>query len=264
MIVQYKLRLALPDNAPVPSFWAYRLYAWLLSRLPGETAERLHTLGQRTVTQYIGRGCVWTVNLSGEALESFGGILADVTQIDLHTDRLTVTERQSVSVERPEEILLRGRAVSGRGAEVCFAAPTAFKQAGRYAIYPREDLLLQSLLAKWNEICPAYSLNDSDMLEELKKGVHIVDYNLRTSRFPLKDTAIPCFSGRIFLEARLPAVLQELWNALLCFAPYSGVGIKTRLGMGGVEVRLGQGSGRTETGGSRLQLREGPGAQTSR
>ena len=30
--------------------------------------------------------------------------------------------------------------------------------------------------------------------------------------------------------------LLELWNALLSFAPYGGIGIKTTLGMGGVSV----------------------------
>ena len=89
---------------------------------------------------------------------------------------------------------------------------------------------------KWNRLFPAYPLEDADMLDEMKKGLHIVDYSLRTHRFPLKNIAIPSFCGRIFVEAKMPMVLQGIWNTLLCLAPYSGIGIKTTLGMGGVKV----------------------------
>ena len=38
------------------------------------------------------------------------------------------------------------------------------------------------------------------------------------------------------IEAKLPIVLRDVWNSLLCFAKYRGVGIKTTLGMGGAEI----------------------------
>lgn len=86
---------------------------------------------------------------------------------------------------------------------------------------------------KWTEICPNYSLEDAEMLAEIKKCLHIVDYSLCADRFPLKNTP---FTAKFFMEARLPIVLQKIRNALLCLAPYSDIGIKTTLGMGGVKV----------------------------
>lgn len=237
MIIQYKLRLALPDDAPIPSFWAYRLYAWLLDQIPEEAAERFHNQKQHAITQYLDRNGSWTVNLLGEEAASlFGGILKHTDKILLHTDQLSVSEQQIQTVQKPEEFLRQGQEISHRRVVIQFVSPTAFKQAGRYAIFPYEDLLLQSLIMKWNKIFPSYPLEDADMLAEMKKGLHIVDYSLRTDRFPLKNTTIPSFYGKIFVEARLPIVLQEIWNALLCLAPYSGIGIKTTLGMGGVKV----------------------------
>ena len=41
---------------------------------------------------------------------------------------------------------------------------------------------------------------------------------------------------RSYTKNRLALPLLELWNALLSFAPYGGIGIKTALGMGGVSV----------------------------
>lgn len=237
MIVQYKLRLALPDNALIPAFWAYRLYAWLLDQISEEAAEQFHNQDQHAVTQYLDRNGSWTINLFGEeATALFGKVLEHTDRILLHTDKLSVLERQSQTVDKPEEFLHRGQENSSRRALIQFVSPAAFKQAGRYAIFPQEDLLLQSLLMKWNRLFPAYPLKDADMLDEMKKGLHIVDYSLRTHRFPLKNIAIPSFCGRIFVEAKMPMVLQGIWNTLLCLAPYSGIGIKTTLGMGGVKV----------------------------
>lgn len=114
-----------------------------------------------------------------------------------------------------------------------FQSPCAFKQAGRYAIYPQENLILQSLITHWNTTFPEYALTDSDALQALQQGLHIVDYNLHTTRYLLKETRIPSFLGNVTVEAHLAPPLLELWNTLLSFAPYGGIGIKTTLGMGG-------------------------------
>ena len=63
MIVQYKLRLSLPDDSLIPSFWAYRLYAWLLDQIPDKEAGQFHNQEQHAITQYLDRDCIWTINL---------------------------------------------------------------------------------------------------------------------------------------------------------------------------------------------------------
>lgn len=92
---------------------------------------------------------------------------------------------------------------------------------------------MKSLIAHWNAAFPEYALIDSDALQALQQGLHIVDYNLHTTRYLLKETRIPAFQGNVTIEARLAPPLLELWNALLSFASHDGVGIKTTLGMGG-------------------------------
>ena len=67
-------------------------------------------------------------------------------------------------------------------------------------------------------------------------GLRIRDYSLHTVTYHIKNTCIPGFVGSAVVEARLALPLLELWNALLSFAPYGGIGIKTTLGMGGVSV----------------------------
>ena len=144
-----------------------------------------------------------------------------------------ISEVRILSAVSAEELIRAGRSCSESRAKLIFLSPCAFKQAGRYAIFPQENLLLQSLIAHWNAAFPEYALSDPDALQALQQGLHIVDYNLHTTRYLLKETRIPAFQGNVTIEARLAPPLLELWNALLSFAPYGGIGIKTTLGMGG-------------------------------
>lgn len=75
-----------------------------------------------------------------------------------------------------------------------------------------------------------------ELLDAILRGLRILDYSLHTVSYPIKNTRIPGFVGSAVVEARLALPLLELWNALLSFAPYGGIGIKTTLGMGGVSV----------------------------
>ena len=132
-----------------------------------------------------------------------------------------------------EELIRSGRSHSETRAKIAFLSPCAFKQSGRYTIFPQENLILQSLITHWNTTFPEYALTDSDALQALQQGLHIVDFNLHTTRYLLKETRIPSFLGNVTVEAHLAPPLLELWNTLLSFAPYGGIGIKTTLGMGG-------------------------------
>ena len=142
----------------------------------------------------------------------------------------------SHSVENGLQLLLAAREKPASRTRLWFRTPCAFKQAGRYAIYPQEFLLLQSLVLHWNTAFPDCQLSDPDALDAILRGLHILDYNLHTVSYPIKNTRIPGFVGSAVVEARLALPLLELWNALLSFAPYGGIGIKTTLGMGGVSV----------------------------
>lgn len=72
----------------------------------------------------------------------------------------------------------------------------------------------------------------------LESGIYIRDYTLKTVRYHLKNVYIPAFVGKVTLDSRLPVPLAELWRAILLWADYSGIGIKTALGMGGANVRF--------------------------
>lgn len=230
------------SSARLPAAWAYRLYGWLLEQLPEETAALLHDPAGHPLSQFlrydhVRQQNIWTLNLLDEAAAAqIKPLLLSSQEIALHGATLQISVPSVAPLVNAEQLLLAARQSPSRRAALYFLTPCAFKQAGRYAIWPQESLLLHSLVRQWNAVFLDYALTDPDALEAILYGLRIIRYDLHTAVYPLKGTKIPGFVGSAVVEARLALPLLELWNALLRFAPYGGIGIKTTLGMGGAEV----------------------------
>lgn len=242
MIEQLQFSLRTAETPRLPSAWAYRIYGWLMAQLPADTAARLHEQGEHPLSQSLcfdaaAQTSVWTLNLLDDTLAAqIRPLLDGRTSLELHGTTLQLEQLGSHTVESGMQLLLAARDEPARRTRLWFRTPCAFKQAGRYAIYPQEFLLLQSLVLHWNTAFPDQQLDDPDALDAVLRGLRILDYNLHTASYLLKGTRIPGFVGSAVVDARLALPLLELWNALLSFAPYGGIGIKTSLGMGGVAV----------------------------
>ena len=71
---------------------------------------------------------------------------------------------------------------------------------------------------------------------QISQGLQIVRYSLRSAIYYLENTRIIGYKGKITLIIRGPVELARLAGALLFFAEYAGLGVKTALGMGGVRI----------------------------
>lgn len=239
MMVQYAITLKTPKEHPLYPNAAYRLYAHLLEQLPEEEAQWLHEEGSGEVSQYLqykkeGGSCLWTVNLLTDRVGTVVCPLLDtMNRVEIEGCTFPVVEKKCTQMGLNA---LLAADTSLRYQTVRFCTPTAFKQSGRYTIFPQERLLLQSLLLRWKQVFPECPLDDPDAFEALLAGIHIIDYRLSTSRFLLKGTRILGFTGTCTIEAKLAPPLLAVWNGLLTFANYAGVGIKTGIGMGGVQT----------------------------
>ena len=241
MICQFRFQVSAPDGERLPSSRAYALYSFLLSLLPEEYAAFLHEQGETPLSQFLYRDresgrTVWVVTLFGaDAVECIAPVLAELKEATLHTGVYPLTLLERRQFDTPHAFLLAAvESPCPQRMTLQLATPVSFRQNHRYVILPQERLLLQSLLNKWNAVFPTYPLEDEDAIRLLEEGVHLVDYSLRTTRYPLKGTKIPGFSGTLVIEARLAPPIFALWNLLIHFSVYSGIGVKTTLGMGGV------------------------------
>ena len=121
-----------------------------------------------------------------------------------------------------------------RRLKITFLTPTSFKQDGKYAIFPSVRLIFQSLMMKFDKASTQMEVFGKDILETFEKHVEISMYKLRSTSFHLDGTKVPAFIGDITIVVKGPVQLVNLANMLLTFGTYSGVGIKTGIGMGGI------------------------------
>lgn len=163
MIQQFQLVLAPPTGVRVPQAWAYRLYGWLMAQLPADVGDALHLQGEHPIAHFLHfspekQALIWTVNLLDETVrQSVSPLLTSVKEIPLHESPLPVTEVRVSPAVSAAELIRFGRSYGESRAKLVFLSPCAFKQSGRYAIFPQETLLLQSLTAHWNAAFPEYA-----------------------------------------------------------------------------------------------------------
>lgn len=120
-----------------------------------------------------------------------------------------------------------------------FLTPTAFKRNNQYAIYPELPLLITSLLHRWNAFADVTSLNHDDILPLLlKHPLWTRNYELFMQPFSLERTKIPAFQGTLSFSSGKHEMAGKILCLLSDFAAYSGIGIKTAIGMGAVETQL--------------------------
>lgn len=242
MISQYNFTVASTDGTPVFSSQAYRLYAWLLSYLSPSHADALHAQGEHPISQFLrydpsAKTTVWSVSLLNEmAHDLFAPILDTAETVSLHHGTILLQTKTHSAVKDAHDLILESRRRDVSRTTILFHSPASFKQAKRYVIFPQERLIVQSLINQWNRFVPEYPLDDPDAFQMLADGLRISDYALRSTGFRLKETVIPGFTGRLTIRSLLSPPLAELWSTLLSWAKYSGIGIKTTLGMGGVSI----------------------------
>ncbi|MBQ6583046.1 MAG: CRISPR system precrRNA processing endoribonuclease RAMP protein Cas6 [Mogibacterium sp.] len=117
-----------------------------------------------------------------------------------------------------------------------FRTAAAFKVNGNYQFYPTVEHLLMSLIRKHDRFAGRFEIYTDKIEQELRENIQITDYRLRSTRFHLEGVRIPSFLGSVTLRIGGPRQFVSLINMLLAFGEYTGVGIKTGLGMGAVTV----------------------------
>lgn len=217
----------------------------LYEQLNSEYVDRLHEQGLKPYSQNLQKKdgkVAWTINtLNNEAYdniivpimnEEFNHIRISHNDIDIKILDKSVSETyvDSLFEHFYEED-------SSRYFDVKFETPTAFKRGGRYCFYPEIHNIYQSLMNKFDAVSPNRGMFSFETLEQMVENSQITGYNLRSVRFGLEGISIPSFTGRIQLKVNGSQTMVNFARLLFEFGNFSGVGIKTALGMGSVHVR---------------------------
>lgn len=242
MIVKYTMKMTISDEIIVTNELAYRLYAMLLSKAAPEFGEYVHQCDITPVSQNLTidskGGIMWNVSLLNDtAIRELSPVLDEMTQCCLDGGAVfDIIDKKIAKIDSVEELLLAGK--DWKRISLTFDTPTAFKSRGQYVNLPTPVAIVHSLINSWNGCIDECPIEDEDGEGEksIAAGLEFEHFILKDVCYRLKKNRIPGFKGSIVIYNRLSGFHSELAGALLHYAAYSGVGIKTTLGMGAVRV----------------------------
>ena len=216
----------------------------LMSKNNTEYAEKLHEQSRHPYSQtiYFEDGYVyWVVRtLNREAYnEILLPLLSDeFTSFQItHNGQMVHIVNKEVKKQEKGELFSDFYTVKRNSyIHIQFYTPTAFKQNGKYVFYPDVRLLFQSLMNKYSAFEAEVTMYDEETLNQIAECTEIVQYSLKSVKFPMSGTVIPGFVGEICLKIKGPSLMVNLVNVLLQFGEYAGTGIKTAIGMGAFRI----------------------------
>ncbi len=213
----------------------------IMETVQPEVAEQLHALPFNPYSQYCiaeDDKLVWVINALSNSVQT-AVVDPVLNATDLHIKRfdLPLSWHEVSQTKLPREDL--SGLIYGddtRRFTLRFLIPTSFKSSGNYQVIPNLHFIYQNLLMHYSQVFESSHEADSETVAYLVDHTRIVNYNLCSRYFLLGGTKIPAFMGSMAIETNGPQSLVGFVHMLLRFGAFSGLGIKTSMGMGGLQV----------------------------
>lgn len=239
-----KLSIVLEKKNDITYLKGSLFHGILMEQVDPAYGEILHLDGLKPYSQslhYEDDKLIWDINTlneqaSKELIEPL--TVGSFQKIEIKHDRkeLEILEKREVT-DTYQDFVNRYYFENGnRRVHIQILSPTSFKQNGRYVFYPDIRLIFQSLMMKFDTFADNFSICSEEVLEQLVDNTHIIGYNLKSVRFHLEGISIPAFIGYMEVQINGPQPLVNLVHLLLRYGEYSGVGIKTSMGMGAMRI----------------------------
>lgn len=240
MLAEIRMQLE-TDKADFGYYQSSNMQGILMEQLDTGYAESLHKPGLKPYSQYVLGGVQkeWVVKtVTAEAYqkiimpllkESFREFTLDKKEIKVKI------QSKSLKTRRKQDLLEEFYSAScDRYLELEFITPTAFKSEGRYINMPDMRYIYQSLMNKYSASSEDMGMYDEETLEQLVANSYITRYHLKSAFFPLEGVKIPAFRGEMCVKVAGTETMANYAGLLMKFGEYSGIGIKTAIGMGGI------------------------------
>ncbi len=220
------------------------MHGLLMETIDIRYADQLHTQGLHPYSQFVDNidgHNVWTLNLLDD--ESYERIALPITSLTSahirYKNDVIFFGKAAVTRLSYEELFFSNRTNnhSSDMLKMEFLTPTAFKSSGRYSILPTLRQIILSISKRFDSAF-GIEFNDYTELEEaVLRELTVSHFKLESTSFSVDGARIPSFKGSI--EFRIKG--EDNFRSYICmlgdFAQYSGVGIKTALGMGRVRTQ---------------------------
>ncbi len=217
----------------------------LFEKIESGYAEFLHNQQMHPYSQYLCKEqdkVYWYINTLDK--DAYQNIIQTLKSQSFQSFYLKHgnTEVQIISKEEKNysyEALLADfyKKKADRNLSISLKSVTSFKQRGRYNVVPDLRLIYQNLMMRYSAVAGNENMIDADALEELVDESMITRYRLKTATFPMEGRMIPGYIGDLTIHINGTETMARYARMLFQFGEYSGVGIKTAMGMGALELR---------------------------
>lgn len=246
MLAQLRMKLE-ADGNELGYYQSSNLQGVLMERLESDYAEQLHISGLKPYSQYLtgGRKKEWVIStLTREAYQKIIIPLLDDKFTDFYIEkkglRVKVCSKEIKTVQKKDLLEEFYSDVCDRYLNMEFLTPVSFKSGGMYVNMPELRFIYQSLMNKYSAASDDMDMYDEETLEQLVKCSRVTRYKLRSALFPLEGVKIPSFVGEMCIRVTGTPTMAKYARLLTRFGEYSGVGIKTAIGMGGLRMSGGR------------------------
>ena len=245
MPVSLTIRLQGEEGHRHGSYLASLMQGVLMEQVETDFARSLHENRIHPYSQYVlatGNDITWTVNaLSDEGkcqlIDPLMENLKETIFLSHREETLQILEKSLVRADYEELIEKYYFGNCRRDLHISFLTPTSFKQNGKYCIFPTARLFFQSLMLRYDAGSKDSRIYSEEMVNEFEQYAEITDYRLRSVKYSMEGVRIPSFIGDCTFLIRGPQQLVNVAHLLAQAGCYTGVGIKTGMGMGAMSVR---------------------------
>lgn len=239
MYAELKMEL---DNETLDYKQSSNLQGVIMEHIEEEYAEILHQSNLKPYSQCVVKQDdkrIWYIRtVTQEAYKKMIIPLSQLNEFEIKNGQIQVNiVRRNFETRAENELLKEFYEIpANRFLNLTFQTPTAFKSNGKYVFYPDIRMIYQSLMMKYTASSEEMDMIDEDTLEQLTQNSEIVRYHLRSMSFPLEGVNIPGFVGSIRLKIKGTDTMARYARMLMKYGQYSGVGIKTAMGMGAIRL----------------------------
>lgn len=219
---------------------------FMMENIDTDYAEFLHGLRFNPYSQSLvkeGENLIWNINTLDEtAKENILNKLKDISEIYIKrkNEKFKLIERSYKECSYADLNKILYGEDKNRILKIKFLSPTSFRSDNRYCIFPTVRLIFQSLMNKYDAAMGQNCMFDEEILDDYESYTQIIAYRLKSLSFALEGVKIPAFIGDITLKVSGSMQMVKLAHLLLEFGNYSGIGIKTSIGMGAISFKEGE------------------------
>lgn len=242
MLTKIKIKLDIPNDADFNVNKSSLLHGVIMDTITEEYAEKMHSSSLKPYSQNItwdkNGGWIWSISvLTDEAAEQ---IIAPVSELDefyiRHNSFTVKIGSKEIITESYDSLFEKNYYDSEPSRYVSFniVTPASFKENGRYVIMPDAKMIAANLIHRYDAFSDNTEIYDERLMAELSDRLCISGYDMKSTVFCLENVKLPAFRGRLTLKVSGGKNMISLVNMLADFSEFSGLGIKTALGMGAV------------------------------